>query len=191
MLALLWGPSFLFIKIAVLKIPPITLAALRVALAAGLLYVVLRVRDECCPSFGSVWKHVAVMGLVSNALPFTLFSWVNNISIVALAAILNGATPLFTIVLAHYLTADERITPTKFLGILLGFGGVGCLVGPGVAGRFASDHLGLLAILIAAFSLRGGDPLRPPKFTRSAPAGWSYGAVDDGDYLSGAFSPNY
>jgi drug/metabolite transporter (DMT)-like permease len=75
LLASLWGPSFLFIKISVEDIPPLTLVVGRVGLAAVLLYFVLRLQGRNLPKFGPIWKHVAVMAFFQHALPFTLFNW--------------------------------------------------------------------------------------------------------------------
>src|SRR5262245_25064943 len=133
-LAALWGPSFIFIKVAVGEIPPLTLAAGRVGLAALLLYLILRLQGRNFPGFGSIWKHFAVMGFFSNALPFALFSWGEQYIDSALAAILNGTTPLFTILLAHFLIEDDRLTLPKFLGVSLGFGGLMLLIGPSLLG---------------------------------------------------------
>ncbi len=172
-LALLWGPSFLFIKVAVHDIPPLTLAAARVSLAAVLLYVVLRFQGRTLPRFGPVWKHFAVMGLVSNALPFTLFSWGEQYIDSALAAILNGTTPIFTIILAHIFTADDRLTPGKTMGVVLGFGGMMALLAPALFGGVIATTWGLVAITVASASygvaivygrqhLRGLPPLVGP-----------------------------
>jgi drug/metabolite transporter (DMT)-like permease len=138
-----------------------------------LLYAVLRVQGRNLPRFGSVWKHFAVMGLVSNALPFVLFSWGEQYIDSALAAILNGATPLFTIVLAHFFTTDEDLTPNQGVGVLLGFAGLMVLMAPELAGGMQATSWGLLAMIVASFSygvaivyarrnLRGLPPLVAP-----------------------------
>ncbi len=98
-----WGPSFLFIKVAVEYLPPILIANLRVAIGALLLYVILKFRKVELPKFGPVWKHFAVMGFFSCALPFSLFAIGEQYIDSSLAAILNGTTPLFTLMIAHFL----------------------------------------------------------------------------------------
>lgn len=100
LLAAIWGPSFLFIKVAVAEIPPITLVMSRVALASLALYLILRFQGRNLPRLGRVWRHFAFMGFFANALPFVLFSWGELYVDSALASILNGTTPLFTVVLA-------------------------------------------------------------------------------------------
>jgi drug/metabolite transporter (DMT)-like permease len=172
-LASLWGPSFLFIKIAVDEIPPLTMVVGRVGLASMLLLLILRIQGRWLPPFGPIWKHIAIVALVHNALPFTLFAWGEQHIDSALAAILNGTTPLFTILLAHVFTADDRITPPKLLGVLIGFGGVLVLIGPSLFGGVQATALGLLAITVAAalygvaivytrIHLRGLPPLVAP-----------------------------
>lgn len=172
-LASLWGPSFLFIKVAVGEIPPITLAMMRVGLASILLYLILRVQGRNLPRPGPIWRNFAVMGFFANALPFALFSWGEIHIDSALAAILNGTTPLFTIVLAHLFIADDRLTPLKTGGILLGFGGLLMLIAPSLFEGVRATTWGLLAITLAAASygvgivyarkkLRGLPPLVGP-----------------------------
>lgn len=173
LLASLWGPSFLFIKVAVEDIPPLTLVVGRVGLAAVLLYLVLRLQGRNLPKFGPIWKHVAVMALVQNALPFTLFNWGEQHIDSALAAILNGTTPLFTIILAHIFVADDRISMSKLLGVLVGFGGLVLLIAPSLFAGVQVTTWGLMAIAVAAASygvaivysrlhMRGLPPLAAP-----------------------------
>ena len=151
-MALLWGPSFLFIKIAVNEIPPLTLSASRVGLASLLLLGVLWVQGRRLPKFGPIWTHFAVMGIVSNAVPFTLLNWGEQYIDSAIAAILIGTTPLFTIFLAHIFMANDRLTGRKLLGALLGFAGLSLLFGPALLGGVQATLLGLLAATTAAAS---------------------------------------
>ena len=172
-LAALWGPSFLFIKVTVEEIPPFTLVLGRVGPAALVLYLVLRRRGVRLPRFGPAWRHYGVMAFFGNALPFVMFSWGEQYIDSALAAILNGTTPLFTIALAHFFLADDRMTPAKLAGILLGFGGLALLIGPSLFGGVQATTWGLLAVTVAAASygvgivyarkhLRGLPPLMAP-----------------------------
>ena len=172
-LAALWGPSFIFIKIAGEDIPPFTLVLGRVGVAALVLAVMLRWQGRNLPKFGPIWKHFAFLALVHNALPFALFNWGELHIDSALAAILNGTTPLFTILFAHFLIAEERITPAKIGGMLVGFGGLVTLIAPALFDGVHATTLGLLAITIACVSygiaivyarlhLRGLPPLVAP-----------------------------
>lgn len=147
-LSVLWGGSFLFVELALAGLPPLTVVWLRVALAALLLAGVLRLRGLAFPG-RAVWPALLVMGVLNNAVPFTLFAVAQGQITGALAAVLNATTPLFTVIVAHLATRDERITPLKALGLGLGFAGVVVmLAGQGLSGA----GLAKIACLAAAFS---------------------------------------
>ena len=151
LLASLWGPSFLFIKVAVHEIPPLTMAAARVTIAALILLVVLRLRKRALPKGRHMWLKFTIAGLFGNAMPFVLLNWGELYIDSALAAILNGTTPLFTLVIAHFFTDDDRLSTRKIIGAIIGFGGLLVLVAPSLFGGVEATTLGLLAVLLAAF----------------------------------------
>lgn len=172
-LASLWGPSFLFIKVAVSEIPPLTLMMGRVGIAGVLLYLILRAQRRKLLPWGPIWFHLAVFALVQNAIPFVLFAWGEQYIDSALAGILNGTTPLFTLILAHFFTSDDRLTPTKAVGTLVGFSGLLVLIGPALWTGVRATTWGLLAVIAASASygvailysrkhLRGLPPLVGP-----------------------------
>jgi drug/metabolite transporter (DMT)-like permease len=172
-LALLWGPAFLFMKIAVQEIPPLTIAATRVSLGAALLYLILRFQGRSLPKIGPVWKQFAVMGLTANAVPFALLSWGQQYIDSALAAILMGMMPLFTMLLAHLFTADDVLSPSKVAGVVVGFSGLVSLFIPAFFDGVHATSWGLAAAIGAAVSysvafvyarqrLRGLPPLVGP-----------------------------
>lgn len=152
LLATLWGPSFLFIKVAVAEIPPLTMVTVRVGLATLLLYLFLRLRGGRLPGFGRLWLHFAALGLLAHAIPFTLISWGEIYVDSAVAAILNGTTPLFTMLIAHYAIADERMSWSKLAGMLLGFQGLLFLVWPAIASGFQASTGGIVAVTLASCS---------------------------------------
>jgi len=173
LLAALWGPSFLFIKVAVGEVPPLTLMLGRVGLAGLLLFVILRLQGRALPPFDRRWRHFAVMALLQNAIPFVLFAWGEQYIDSALAAILNGTTPLFTLILAHFFINDDRLTPAKLVGTLVGFGGLALLIAPSLLGGVQATVWGLLGVTLAAAcygvaiiysnkNLRGLPPLVAP-----------------------------
>ena len=152
LLATLWGPSFLFIKVAVAEIPPLTMVTVRVGLAALLLYLFLRLRGGRLPGFGRLWLHFAVLGLLAHTIPFTLISWGEIYIDSAVAAILNGTTPLFTMLIAHHAIADERMSWSKLAGMLLGFLGLLLLVWPALVSGYQASTAGILAVTLASCS---------------------------------------
>ncbi|GIK42752.1 MAG: ABC transporter permease [Chloroflexota bacterium] len=172
-LAALWGPSFLFIKVAVAEIPPLTIVLGRVGIGGFLLYGILRLQGRNLPPLGRVWLHFAFAAIVQNAIPFLLFGWGEQYIDSALAAILNGTTPLFTLLLAHMFTSDDRLTPTKTLGTFIGFSGLALLIGPSLLGGVKATTWGLIAVAVASLcygiaivygrrNLRGLPPLVAP-----------------------------
>lgn len=151
-LSILWGGSFLFGKVAVAEIPPLTLAFFRVAIAAGLLWFVVRIARTPMPRGLSGWMPFLVLGFLNNVVPFSLILWGQREIGAGLASILNATTPLFTVVVANAFLADERLTAGKVAGVLLGIAGVAVLVGletlKGVGGHVWAQ----LACLGAALS---------------------------------------
>ena len=145
-LATLWSSSFAFIKIAVETIPPLTVAAGRLALAAVLIVAAARLRGLNFPASDGLWVKFLAIGLFGNALPFTLISWGEVTIDSGLAAILMAVMPLATLVLAHLFTVDERMNPARILGVLLGFGGVVVLIGPAALAGFGDEALRQTAV---------------------------------------------
>jgi drug/metabolite transporter (DMT)-like permease len=150
LLSLIWGASFLFIKVAVATIPPFSVAFGRTALAAMLLYLVLRSRGLRMPGWGPVWGTFLLMGLFNGAVPYTLITWAEIHIDSGLAAILNALMPLFTVLLAHLFTGDERLNWMKVVGIFLGFLGVVALIGPAALKGLGKHVLAQLAVMAAA-----------------------------------------
>jgi drug/metabolite transporter (DMT)-like permease len=112
-LAVVWGGSFFFNAVAVRELPVFTVVVARVTLAALVLLAILWLRGERMPRHGAIWLAFFGMGLLNNAIPFSLIVWGQQHIASGLAAILNASTPLFTVVFAHVLTSDERMTGGK------------------------------------------------------------------------------
>jgi drug/metabolite transporter (DMT)-like permease len=150
-LAALWGGSFFFFKILVAKLPPFTVVLGRVGLAAIMLNLWLALRRDFMPTSPRLWAAFIVMGVLNNVIPFSLVVFAETRISSGLAAILNATTPIFTLLVAHVLTANERLTRGKGVGVIVGFAGVAALIGPGaLAGIGGEDPLGELACLGAA-----------------------------------------
>lgn len=147
-LSLLWGGSFLFNELALAGLPPLTVVWGRVGLAALILWVVVRARGAALPP-RALWPALLMMGLLNNAIPFTLFVLAQGQITGALASVLNAMTPIFTVLVAHLATADEKLTPVRGAGVALGFAGVLAMV---VDGGMSGTRLALVACLGAAFS---------------------------------------
>ncbi|MEM7171075.1 MAG: DMT family transporter [Pseudomonadota bacterium] len=152
LLSVLWGGSFFFAEIALGDLPPLTLVLARVATGAAFLLLWAAISRQNLQPILTHWRAFAVMAILNNLIPFTLIFWGQIYIASGLAAILNATTPLFTILLAHFLTSDEKITWPRATGVMLGFFGVVVMVGPGLLENFTSDVAAQLAILAAALS---------------------------------------
>ncbi|WP_289294953.1 DMT family transporter [uncultured Reyranella sp.] len=143
-LSILWGGSFFFAKVALAELPPLSVVFCRVAFAAVALNVVLAIAGKELFRAGTPWRSFAAMGLMNNLVPFGLIFWGQTQIASGLASILNATTPLFTLLVAHFITRDERVGGVKFGALLLGTVGVAVLMGaraaiatPGVVGKVA------------------------------------------------------
>ncbi len=128
-LSVLWGGSFFFVDVIVQSLPPLTIVLLRVGLAAIALNVVVIGAGQRMPRDGRLWRQFAAMGCLNNLVPFCLIVWGQIHIAGGLASILNATTPIFTVLAAHWLTADERLTAGRILGVVLGLAGVAVLTG--------------------------------------------------------------
>ena len=107
-LSVLWGGSFFFTGVALMELPPFTIVVLRVGLAAIILNLAISAIGLRMPHDLPTWRAFFAMGLLNNAVPFCLIVWGQTRIASGLAAILNAITPLWTVIVAHLLTSDER-----------------------------------------------------------------------------------
>ena len=151
-LSIVWGGSFLFVGVAVRELPPLTIVALRVVTAASALLLTLRLMGVDLPRTRQVWSAFLGMSILNNVIPFTLIVWGQSHIASGLASILNATTPLFTVIVAHYLTDDERLTGQRFAGVIVGFAGVAVMIGAAAFASLDASILAQLAVLGAALS---------------------------------------
>jgi len=151
-LAGIWGAAFMFIGIAVRHVPPITYVWLRLTIAAAAMWGYLWLRGERTGLPRSVWPSIMVLTLLNNVVPFVLIGWGEVRIASGLAAILNTTTPIMGVVVAHFTTPDERMSPRKIGGVLLGVAGVVVMVGPSLLSNVGSDALAQLACVVASLS---------------------------------------
>jgi drug/metabolite transporter (DMT)-like permease len=145
-LSVLWGGSFFFAKVALGALGPLTVVFGRVTLAAVALNLINPLRRD------APWRSFFTMGALNNAIPFTLIFWGQTHIASGLASILNATTPLFTVVVAHLLTDDEKVTGAKVAALLSGIAGVAVLIGPAAFAKPTDSLWGELACLAAALS---------------------------------------
>ncbi|GJL94974.1 MAG: ABC transporter permease [Hyphococcus sp.] len=151
-LSLLWGGSFFFAKVALDVVPPFTLVLCRVTLASAALFFFTKVTGGKIPWTNSAWAAFASMGILNNLIPFALIFYGQTQIGASLASILNATTPVFTVIVAHFLTSNERATPSKVAGAALGVAGVVLLIGFDALKGQSLAVLGMMGCLGAALS---------------------------------------
>jgi drug/metabolite transporter (DMT)-like permease len=151
-LSVLWGGSFFFNELAIEGFDPFSATMWRVGIAGVALWVYLKLRGLSLPSTLADWRAFLIMGALNNLIPFTLIVWGQTQIDSNLASIFNAATPLFTVLLAHFLTADERLNWHKGLGVVIGIAGVAVLIGPDALDGLDGPMLGQLAVIAATVS---------------------------------------
>ena len=151
-LATVWGGSFLFNAILVAELPVITIVAIRVTVAALALWGFVRVTGRKIPTTPQVWGALLILGVLNNAIPFSLIVQGQTQITSGLASILNATTPFFTILVAGFFLTDERFSVLRVLGVVVGFSGVILLVGPEALGSLGADFWAQLCALGAALS---------------------------------------
>lgn len=151
-LATLWGGSYFFGKVAVEDIGPLSVVFGRVSLASIILFVCIRLRHVPLPATWAEWKPMMVMGVLNSALPFSLIFWGETRITAGLAAILTATVPVFTVIVAHFWTVDERMTPARAAGIGLGMAGVVIIMSDDLDTLTSGSGLAKLAIIGAALS---------------------------------------
>lgn len=152
LLGFIWGGSFFFARVAVQHVPPMTLVLFRVALAAVALHLAFGRMPGFYQTLFSRWRELLIMGLINNAIPFTLiFAGQTKIG-AGLASILNATTPLWAVLVAQVFTTDEKISTAKLIGCALGLAGMAMLIGPAALGIADSPLWAKLAVVGAAVS---------------------------------------
>lgn len=150
-LAAIWGGSFYFVAIALPTFQPLTIVFLRCALGALGILIALAMLRQPIPLHKKALIAFVGMGLLNNVLPQTLIAWAQQSLPSGYASILNATTPFFTVLIMHAATTDERASPQKLVGVLIGLGGVATMIGLDILARQSAPLLPQLAILGAAF----------------------------------------
>ena len=151
-LSMLWGASFFFVEIVVSVLPPLTVVWLRVAMAALTLNLLLVITGQAIPKGREIWKAFFTIGFINNLIPFSLIAWGQTQINGGAASILNAATPAMAVLVAHFLTNDEKLTPGRMGGVMLGFLGVGLMIGFDAFRGAGANVLAQLAVVGASLS---------------------------------------
>lgn len=151
LLGAVWGSSFLCVSIALNDYPPTSIAAIRIALAALILLVIVRLKGLSLPRRGRDWFFLIVIGALNSSIPFSLISFAQQSISSGVSAMLISTAPFSALIIAHYYTRDDKISGNKVLGMIIGFSGVLVLVGSEVLASRNDAVSGQLMALLAAF----------------------------------------
>jgi len=151
-LSIIWGGSFFFNGVAVREVSPLTIVLFRIAIASIILLAIVYLKGHKLPSSPGLWGSFFIMGALNNLIPFSLIVWGQTHIESGLASILNATTPIFSVILAHFLTREERLTGNRIAGVLIGWLGVIALMGIESFQGLGIKVLGQIAILCAALS---------------------------------------
>ncbi|MBR9649800.1 DMT family transporter [Thalassovita aquimarina] len=152
LLAAIWGASFLSTALVLRELGYLSTVALRLFGAAVVLWAVVLIRGLPVPRDLRIWGAFAVMGLLNNAVPFTLITWAQQHIPTGLTGILNASTAIFGVLMAALVFADERLSRRKLTGITLGFAGSAMVIGPSALTQFDPTSLAQLAMLASSVS---------------------------------------
>ena len=157
-LGFMWGSSYLWIKIGVEPLPPFTLIALRLLFGFLVIASVVLITREPMPRSPRLYGHLVVMAVLNIVLPFFLITWGEQSPSMdsALASILNSTVPLFVLMLAPWFLPDERVTPARFCGLVIGFVGVVVLFAPSLVNLEDADLWAEAALLGSAVAYACG-----------------------------------
>ncbi|MBN1565602.1 MAG: EamA family transporter [Anaerolineae bacterium] len=151
-LGVIWGSSFLLIKVAVEELGPLPLVSIRIGLAALLMGAYLWWSGRKLPRTRREVIALLYVGVMNTAVPFTLITWGEQDIDSGLATVLNSTVPLFTLVFAHFALADERISLQKIIGLGVGFVGIVLLAGRDAESSSPNSFSGQVAVLVASMS---------------------------------------
>lgn len=154
-LGLIWSSSFLWIKIGVQEIGPMALTAFRMLFGAVSAIAIGMTQKVTWPRDARTWGIFAILGPASLAIPIFFISWGEQTIDSAVASILNATTPLFTIVIAHLLLQDDKMTVPKVLGLLIGFAGVVILMSKDFTTGAQNSVIGQGAVILASLFYAG------------------------------------
>ncbi|WP_196258510.1 DMT family transporter [Pelagibacterium limicola] len=149
LLGAIWGSSFVFNAVLIRELGPLWVSGLRVGIAALGCWAVMAVLRKPVPRDPKLWLQLGLLGVLSYAIPFSLFPLAQAHVASGVAAIVNALTPIMTVIVSHFWAGGERATRTKSLGVLAGFLGVAILSSPALAAGGNSQLWAIGACLLA------------------------------------------
>lgn len=155
----IWGSTWLFIKLGLNDLPPLTFAGIRFLFASSILLAIILARGVRWPRKRSEWLVIAVVGWLQFSLNYGLVFWGEQRIPSGLAAVLQSTFPAFGLIIAHFYLPEERITPKRLIGVLLGITGVGIVFSDQLSFAGQAALAGSVALVLSAFCGSYGNVL--------------------------------
>jgi len=171
-LAMLWGPSFLFCKVAVRDVSPLTIVAIRILLGTLFLFCFIKLKNLRFSRDPKLWMHCFILGIFANGLPFICYTYAVIYIPTSLSALINGTVPILTVILANLFLSDERLNWNRAIGVLLGMTGFLVIFLPSLLGNGSEqgfDKTGIVLSLLGS-SCYGIAAVYARKYVKNAPA---------------------
>jgi len=169
-LCCIWGSTWLFIKLGLENLPPLTFAGIRFVIACTILFAIIRLRGLRLPSSRSDWILLAVTGVLSFSLNYGLLFWGEQYISSGLAALLQATIPAFGLVIAHFYLPGERMTWAKIIGVMLGVCGVGIVFSSQLTIEGGKALAGCVALVLSSFFVAYSNVLVKARGQRLEPA---------------------
>ena len=169
-LCLIWGSTWLFIKLGLEDLPPVSFAGIRFLIATAILVSIVRIRRLAWPTTRKEWLLLFWTGMLTFTLNYGLLFWGEQRVTSGLAAILQTIIPVFGLMIAHYYLPSERMTWAKVGGVLLGIAGIVVIFFHQLAGESTAGFAGSIAIVVGAFAAAWSNVLVKARGTHLDPA---------------------
>lgn len=169
-LCCIWGSTWLFIKIGLNDLPPLTFAGIRFVIAVIILFAIIAARRVSFPESSAEWWLLVVTGILSFSLNYGLIFWGEQFVSSGLAALLQATIPVFGLVIAHFYLPQERMTPARIAGVVLGVSGVGVVFSNQLSVAGGKAFAGSVAMVLSSFFVAYSNVLIKARATKLDPA---------------------
>ena len=169
-LCLIWGSTWLFIKIGLNDLPPLTFAGIRFVIAILILLAIIWLRRVSLPTSSADWVLLAITGVLSFTLNYGLIFWGEQYVSSGLAALLQATIPAFGLVIAHFYLPTERMTPARIAGVVLGVCGVGVVFSNQLSVAGGRAFAGSVAMVFSSFFVAYSNVLIKARAAKLDPA---------------------
>ena len=176
-LCIIWGTTWIFIKVGLEDLPPISFAVARFLLAVAILFPLIRIQKIPLPSTAAEWRLIAFTGVLQFSINYSMVFWSEQYITSGLAAVLQAMIPVFGLVLAWIFLPSERITPVKVFAVLLGIAGVGMIFYDQLQVQSFMAFLGCVAVVAGSYAAAQASILIKAKGGLMHPASLVFGQM--------------